>query len=101
MGAAIVWLVNTVVDLFIWLIIANAVLSWLVAFNVVNPRNGFVYQVIRFLDGLTEPLMRPFRKLIPTMGGIDISPIVVILVLQFALIAFNRQAAPALIAMMG
>ena len=101
MGTAIVWLVNTVVGLFVWVVIANAILSWLVAFNVVNPRNGFVYSIIRLLEGLTDPLLRPLRRIIPLMGGIDISPIVLILGLQFALIVFNNMAAYPLRAALG
>jgi len=101
MGFAIVWLVNTVVQLMIWFIIAAAILSWLVAFDVVNLRNRFVYQVARFLEAATEPLMAPFRRIIPSLGGLDVSPIVVILLLQFALVLFNRSAAPSLIALLG
>ncbi len=101
MGFAIVWLVNTVVNLFIWAIIINAILSWLIAFNVINARNAFVYQVGRFLEAVTEPLLGPFRRIIPNLGGIDISPIIVILLLQFALTIFNRMAAPSLVALLG
>jgi len=101
MGYAIVWLVDTVVRLMIWFIIAAAILSWLVAFDVINLRNRFVHAVARFLEAATEPLLGPFRRMIPSLGGIDISPIVVILLLQFALVLFNRMAAPALIALLG
>src|SRR5690606_22965784 len=95
MGFAIVWLVGKAVQLMIWFIIAAAILSWLVAFDVVNLRNRFVYQVARFLEAATEPLLAPFRRIIPSLGGIDVSPIVVILLLQFALVLFDRMAAPA------
>lgn len=101
MGYALVWLINTVISLMIWFIIAQAILSWLVAFDVVNYRNRFVYSVGAFLDRITSPLLEPFRRMIPSLGGIDISPIVVILLLQFATVLFNRSAAPALIAMLG
>ena len=97
MGYALVWLVNTVIQLYIWIIIASAILSWLVAFNVVNMRNQFVYQLGRFLDGVTDPVLRPIRRVIPLLGGIDISPIVLILGLQFLLILFNRTLAPVLL----
>jgi YggT family protein len=97
MGYALVWLVNTVVQLYIWIIIASAILSWLVVFNVVNTRNRFVYQLGRFLEAITEPLMRPIRKVIPLIGGVDLSPIVLILGLQFLLILFNRTLAPILL----
>ena len=101
MGFAIVWLVNAVISLMIWFIIAQAILSWLVAFDVINYRNRFVYSVGSFLDQITRPLLEPFRRIIPSLGGIDISPIVVILLLQFASVLFNRAAAPALVGMLG
>ena len=99
MGFAIVWLVNAVISLMIWFIIAQAILSWL--FDVINYRNRFVYSVGTFLDRITAPLLEPFRRIIPNLGGIDISPIVVILLLQFASVLFNRAAAPALIGLLG
>lgn len=97
MGPAIVWLIDTLLMLAVWFIIAQAVSSWLVAFNVLNPRNQLVYSILRFLDAVTRPLLEPFRRLIPTLGGVDVSPIVVILLLQFARIAFRNAAAPYLL----
>jgi YggT family protein len=76
-------LINTVITIYIWLLIASVVLSWLVAFNVINTGNRFVYQVRDVLDRLTEPLLRPIRNLLPNLGGIDISPIILILALYF------------------
>jgi len=73
-----------VIQIFIWLLIANAILSWLVAFNVVNSQNQFVATVGQFLYKITEPILRPIRGIIPQFGGIDISPIVLILLLIFA-----------------
>ena len=73
------------------------VASWLVAFNVINARNQLVYSILRFLDAVTSPLLEPFRRIIPTLGGVDISPIVVLLLLRFAQIAFNSAAAPSLL----
>ena len=101
MGYAIGWLINAVISLMIWFIIAQAILSWLVAFDVVNYRNRFVYSVGTFLDQITRPLQEPFRRMIPSLGGIDISPIVVILLLQFVSVLFARTAWPALINMLG
>lgn len=101
MGVAIVWLINAVISLMIWFIIAQAILSWLVAFDVINYRNRFVYSVGSFLDQVTRPLLEPFRRIIPNLGGIDISPIVVILLLNFVRILFMNTAAPALYAMLG
>jgi YggT family protein len=69
--------------LFIYIIIAAAVMSWLIAFNVVNTRNQFVATVAEFLYRITEPVFRPIRNLLPNLGGIDISPIIVILIIIF------------------
>ena len=101
MGYAIVWLVNKIINLMVWFIIAQAILSWLVAFDVVNYRNRFVYSVGSFLDQITRPLLEPFRRVIPSLGGIDVSPIVVILLLQFVNILFMRSAAPILMSTLG
>ncbi len=73
-----------VIQLYIWILIASAVLSWLVAFNVVNTRNQFVYQIGSFLYRITEPALRPIRNFLPNLGGIDVSPIILILLLIFA-----------------
>lgn len=97
MGAAIVWLVNQIINLMVIFIIVQAVASWLVAFNVINARNQLVYSILRFLDAVTSPLLEPFRRIIPTLGGVDVSPIVVLLLLRFAQIAFNSAAAPYLL----
>jgi YggT family protein len=71
------------VDLYIWVIIIGAILSWLVAFNIINTTNQFVYTIIDFLYRITEPALRPIRKIMPNFGGIDISPIALILGLIF------------------
>lgn len=80
---SLLYLISTIISIFIWLLIANAILSWLVAFNVVNTNNQFVASVGNFLYKITEPPLRPIRKVIPTMGGLDISPVVLILLLIF------------------
>lgn len=72
-----------IIDLYIWIIVISAVLSWLIVFNVVNTQNRFVYMVADTLHRLTEPALRPIRKVMPDLGGIDISPIVLILGLIF------------------
>jgi YggT family protein len=76
-------LLNTIITIYIWLLIASVVLSWLIAFNVINTGNRFVYQLRDFLDRITEPLLRPIRNLLPNLGGIDISPVILILALYF------------------
>ncbi len=80
---ALTSLIKTVISIYIMLLIAQAVLSWLVVFNVVNTRNRFVYLVGDFLYKITEPLLRPIRRVLPSFGGIDVSPVVLILLLIF------------------
>ncbi len=70
-----------VLDAYIWLLIAAAVLSWLVAFNVVNTRNQFVDMIGNFLYRITEPVLRPIRSIMPNLGGIDVSPVILILLI--------------------
>ena len=70
-------------QLYTYLIIASAILSWLVAFNVVNTRNDVVRSVWNFLDAVTEPALRPIRRILPNLGGIDISPVILILLIIF------------------
>ena len=82
-----------VLQLYLWILIATAILSWLVAFNVVNTRNQFVYQVGHVLYRLTEPALRPIRRFVPNFGGIDISYIVLWLLVTLARILLaNFQA---------
>ena len=73
-----------VIDLYIWVVIISAILSWLVAFNVVNSYNKLIATVGEVLYRLTEPVLRPIRRILPTLGGVDLSPIVLILILIFA-----------------
>ncbi|SRR6056297_510755 len=77
----IVW---TVVSIYIWVVIISAVLTWLVNFNVVNTSNRLVYMIGDFCFRLTEPALRPIRNFLPNLGGIDLSPVVLILILIFA-----------------
>ena len=72
-----------VLQIYIWLLIAAAVLSWLIAFNVVNARNPFVAGIGEFLYRITDPLLRPIRSLLPNLGGIDVSPVILILIILF------------------
>jgi YggT family protein len=81
---AFIWLVDTVIRVYIWLLIASVVLSWLVAFNVVNTRHPFVNTIGRFLYQVTEPALRPIRRVVPSFGGIDISPVILALIIEFA-----------------
>jgi YggT family protein len=81
---AVLWLILKVIDIYVWLIILQVVLSWLIAFNVVNTNNRFIYMVGDFLYRVTEPAMRPIRRILPNLGGIDLSPLVLLLLLFFA-----------------
>jgi YggT family protein len=80
---SILYVILLVLDLYIWLLIAAAVLSWLVAFNVVNARNQFVAMLGDFLFRITEPVLRPIRNMMPSLGGLDISPVILILLIYF------------------
>ncbi|NUB14045.1 YggT family protein [Azospirillum brasilense] len=80
---ALCLLIDPVPSLYVWLLIASAVLSWLVAFNVVNTRNRAVYVIGDFLYRITEPVLRPIRRVLPNMGGLDLSPIALILLIFF------------------
>ena len=85
MGSFLEFIVGSLLQLLVWAIIISAILSWLVAFDVINLRNRFVYNVSRFLDAVTRPVLAPFQRMIPSLGGVDISPIIVILVIQGAI----------------
>jgi YggT family protein len=77
------WLISQVIWLYIYILIATAVLSWLIAFNVVNTRNDVVRSIANFLYVVTEPVLRPVRNRLPNMGGIDISMVIVMIGLIF------------------
>ncbi len=74
---------SSVITLYIYVIIASAIFSWLIAFNVVNTQNKFVYTVYDVLNRLTEPALAPIRRFIPNLGGLDISPVILLLALIF------------------
>ncbi len=75
------FILGGLLSLLWWAIIISAVLSWLVAFDIINLRNQAVYQISTFLDRVTGPVLRPFQRIIPPLGGVDISPIVVLLII--------------------
>lgn len=72
-----------VLQIYVWLLIAAAILSWLIAFGVVNTRNQAVAILAEFLYRITEPALRPIRRILPNLGGIDISPVILILIIYF------------------
>jgi YggT family protein len=81
-------------QIYVWLLIAAAILSWLVAFNVVNTRNPVVSTVGEFLYRITEPALRPIRNILPNLGGIDISPVILILLIFFIESVITRYIYP-------
>lgn len=82
-GNPFLWLIHTLIWLYIYILIGTAVLSWLIAFNVVNMRNDIVRSISYFLYQITEPALRPIRAVLPNLGGIDISPVILIIGLMF------------------
>ena len=92
MTAFLLFVLQNVIGLLVLAIIISAVLSWLVAFNVINLRNQFVYSVARVLDAVTTPVLAPFRRFIPPLGGVDISPIIAILLIEYVFIRIILRA---------
>ena len=76
-------LLDSVISIYLWIIIINALLSWLVAFNILNTQNRFVFSVLDTTYKLTDPILNKIRRFVPTFGSIDISPIILILALMF------------------
>jgi YggT family protein len=94
---AVLWLINTIIEIYVWLLIGQAVLSWLLAFGVINRYNRTVSVIGDFLYRITEPLLRPIRSVLPNFGGLDISPIILILILYFLRILIDEDLAPVLL----
>jgi len=80
---AIFWLINELIGIYIWVVIGQIILSWLIAFNVINTHNRFVFMVGDFLHRATAPVLKPIRRVMPDLGGLDISPLILILGLVF------------------
>lgn len=81
---SLVYVLLVAIDLYMWILIASVIVSWLLAFNVVNRHNRAVYVIADVLSRLTEPVLRPIRRFLPDLGSIDLSPLVLILILIFA-----------------
>jgi YggT family protein len=77
-------IIKFALDAVVWLVIANAVVSWLIAFDVINLRNRTAYGVVRFLDQVTRPLLAPLRRIIPSFAGLDVTPMILIIVITAA-----------------
>lgn len=80
---SLVILISQITELFIWLLIIQAIMSWLINFGIINTQSNFVNLIGSFLYKVTEPLLRPIRKLLPEFGGVDISPVILIMLLIF------------------
>ena len=76
-------LIDSIITIYLWIIIINAILSWLVAFNILNTQNKFVFSLLEFSYRLTDPPLNYIRKFIPNLGAVDISPVILILILWF------------------
>jgi YggT family protein len=92
MLSSALWLFNQVIGLVMTLVIVSAILSWLVAFDVINLRNRLAYNIVRTLDAIVEPILRPIRRIMPNLGGVDISPIILLLLLGFLQRVVNNLA---------
>ena len=90
-------LIDEVINIYTWVVIASAIMSWLVAFGVINVRNQFIRVVVDLLYRLTEPLLRPIRRFLPNLGGVDISPIILLLGLYFIQSLLHEYVWPVLI----
>lgn len=101
MGVAILFLIHAIIQLLMLVIIVSAILSWLIAFDVLNMRNPTVYRIYTGLERLTDPLLAPIRRLLPPLGGFDLSPIVFLLLLQALQIVVDRTLAAPLINALG
>jgi YggT family protein len=80
---SLVRLIDVALELIQWVVVASAIMSWLVAFGVVNMRNQFIRMIVETLYRLTEPMLRPLRRILPNFGGVDISPVIVLLIIFF------------------
>ena len=91
---AIFWLIDSVLGIYMLFLFVWVIISWLVAFNVINTYNRFVAMVMDFLYRLTEPGLRPIRRFMPNLGGIDLSPLVMLLAVQFLRVLLRTSVAP-------
>ena len=91
---SILILLDSVVSIYIWILIINAILSWLIAFNILNTQNRFVYSILELTYRLTDPLLNRIRRFLPNLGALDISPIVLLLLIWFVEMCMKLYIAP-------
>ncbi len=101
MASALLFLIFSLIDLAVFVVIVTAILSWLIAFDVLNVRNPTVNRIVRVLEAITDPMLRPIRRFMPNLGGIDISPIILLLLLQALKILIRNTIAGPLVAALG
>ena len=94
MIAIFYFLVMTFLKLYWWVVIANVIISWLIAFNVLNTNNAFVYNVLDFTYRLTDPILNKIRRFLPNLGAFDISPIILLLLIWFIEMCMKLYVAP-------
>lgn len=94
---AILQLIDTILQLYIYVIFAMVILSWLITFNVINLNNRFVYMLWDVVNKLTEPILRPIRRFLPNFGGLDISPVILLLAIFFLRNFIRYDLAPKLL----
>ena len=91
---AIFYLILQLLKLYSYVVIANVVISWLIAFNILNTQNRFVYSILEFTYKLTDPIYNKIRRFLPNLGAFDISPIILLLLLWFIEMCMNLYVAP-------
>ena len=94
---AIIWLIDTVLTIGLWIVLAHVIMSWLVSFDVLSTRQPMVYQIWSGLNRLLEPIYRPIRRIMPDLGGIDLTPMVVMIGIIFLKRLILLDLAPALV----
>ena len=91
---AIFYLVLQILKLYSYVVIANVIISWLIAFNILNTQNRFVYSILEFTYRLTDPILNKIRRFLPNLGSLDISPIILLLLIWFIEMCMNLYIAP-------
>lgn len=83
LSAGLCFLLQSISSIIVWIVIIHVIMSWLITFNIINMHNQFIFQIYNMLERLLEPMLGPIRRLLPNLGGIDLSPIVLLLGVQF------------------
>ena len=97
---AIFYLINSIIDLLFFIVIVQVIMSWLIAFNIINNYNQFIGQIIYFLNRITYPLLAPIKRILPDLGPIDISPVILLIFLKVIQVYINNDLRPFLLANM-